>query len=102
MALKNYLQTKAVGTDLVEIFDGTSRPVPVSLRFKVFGGFTVADTRRRLMDTLRSFITAMRPGAVVEYSNLVRALDEVSGVDTFNMATPIQDLIPSKDRQSVV
>jgi hypothetical protein len=99
LALQDYLQTKAVGTDLVEIFDGTARPVPVSLRFKVFSGFGIADTKRLMSDTLRSFIAALRPGDVVLYSNLVRALDEVFGVDTINMATPITDLIPSNSTE---
>jgi hypothetical protein len=79
IALKNYLQTKSVGTDLVEIFDGTARPVPISLRFRSFGGFSIADTTRLVRDTIRSFITALRPGDVVEYSNLVRTIDEVTG-----------------------
>jgi hypothetical protein len=99
IALKNYLQTKSVGTDLVEIFDGTARPVPISLRFRSFGGFSIADTARLVRDTIRSFITALRPGDVVEYSNLVRTIDEVTGVDTFNMATPIQDLIPDNSTE---
>lgn len=99
LALTTYLQTKAVGTDLVQIFDGTARPVPVSLRFKVFGGFTVSDTSRLLSDTLRSFITALRPGDVVEYSNLMRTLDEVFGVDTINMATPLADMIPANSTE---
>lgn len=98
-ALKTYLQTKAVGTDLVQIYDGTARPVPVSLRFRTFGGFSIADTRRLVTDTLRSFITALRPGDVIEHSNLVRTLDEVQGVDTFVMATPITDLIPSNSTE---
>ncbi len=95
LALTDYMQTKAVGTDLVEIFDGTARPVPVSVRFKTFGGFGVNDTKRLVSDTLRSFIQALRPGDTVLYSNLVRTLDEVQGVDTLNMATPIADLFPA-------
>jgi hypothetical protein len=99
LALVDYMQTKAVGTDLVEIFDGTARPVPVSVRFKTFGGFSVSDTRRLMSDTLRAFIQALRPGDVVLYSNLVRALDEVQGVDTLNMATPVADLIPANSTE---
>jgi hypothetical protein len=95
LALSTYLQTKAVGTDLVEIFDGTARPVPISFRFKVFGGFGIADTKRLLSDTLRAFIASLRPGDTVVFSNLLRTLDEVAGVDTINMATPLADLIPS-------
>lgn len=98
-ALKTYLQTKAVGTDLVQVYDGTARPVPVSLRFRVFGGFSIADTRRLVTDTLRSFIVALRPGDVIEHSNLVRTIDEVQGVDSFVMATPISDLVPSNSTE---
>jgi hypothetical protein len=99
LALTDYMQTKAVGTDLVEIFDGSARPVPVSVRFKTFGGFSVSDTRRLMSDTLRSFIQALRPGDVVLFSNLVRSLDEVQGVDTLNMATPVADLIPANSTE---
>lgn len=99
LAVKTYLQTKAVGTDMVEIFDGSARPVPVSVRFKTFGGYTVSDTRRLMLDTLRAFVTALRPGDTILFSNLVRSLDEVQGVDTLNLATPIQDLIPANSTE---
>ena len=92
LALKDYMQTKAMVTDLVQIYDGTARPVPVSLRFKTFSGFSITDTRRLVLDTLKAEIVALRPGQPVLFSNLVRKLDEVLGVDTLNMATPIADL----------
>ncbi len=98
-SLKDYLRTKAVGTDLVEVFDGTSRPVPVSLRFKTLGGFSVSDTRTLVSSTLRNFINALRPGDPVQFSDLLRALDEVDGVDNVDMATPLGDLIPSNDTE---
>jgi len=40
-------------------------------------------------------VNVLKPGDPVLYSNLVRALDEVFGVDTVNMATPIADLFTS-------
>ena len=93
--LESYMQTKAVGTDLVSIGDGTARPLPISLRFKVFIGFSVSDTLLLVQDTLNSYVDILRPGQPVLYSNLVRALDEVFGVDTLAMATPTSDLYPS-------
>jgi len=99
LALKDYLQTKAMVTDYVQIFDGTDRPVPVSIRFKVFGGFGISDTRRLVLDTLRDFINALRPGQPLLYSNLVRELDEVTGLDTLNMATPLRDLIATSNTE---
>jgi hypothetical protein len=95
LALQTYMQTKACGTDLVQIFDGSARPLPISVRFKTFGGFSVVDTKRALLDTLNATITALRPGQPVLFSNLVRALDSVAGVDTLNIATPIADLSTS-------
>ena len=91
-ALQTYLQTKAVGTDLVNVYDGTSRPVPISLRFKALSGFVVADTKRLVSSTIKSAVDSLRPGDPILYSNLLRSLDEVYGVDTVNMATPITDL----------
>lgn len=98
-ALRDYVQTKAIGTDLVQIFDGTSRPVPVSMRFKTLGGFNITDTRSLLSDTLRDFINALRPGDTIQFSDLMRRLDEVFGVDNVDMATPLGDLIPSNDTE---
>ena len=95
LALQNYMQTKAVGTDLVEIFDGTSRPVPISLRFKVFGGFGISSTKQLVTDTIKAYVNALRPGDPILYSNLMSLLDGVYGVDTVNMATPITDLFPA-------
>lgn len=99
LALEDHMQTKAMATDLVKIFDGTSVPVPVSLRFKTLTGFSIADTRRLVQDTLKSIVNALRPGDPILYSNLVRSLDEVEGVDTFNMATPLSDLYPGNSTQ---
>lgn len=97
LALQDYLQTKSVGTDFVQIYDGSARPVPVSLRFKVFDGFSISDTKRLVTDTIRAFVNTLRPGDPIFYSNLLRAIDETYGVDTVNMATPINDLYPSND-----
>lgn len=97
LALQDYLQTKSVGTDFVQIYDGTARPVPISLRFKVFDGFSISDTKRLVTDTIRAFVNTLRPGDPIFYSNLMRSVDATYGVDTVNMATPINDLYPSND-----
>lgn len=95
LELENFMQTKALGTDLVRIGDGTAVPIPVSMRYKVFQGFSVTDTGLLVQDTLNSYVDVLRPGQPVLYSNLVRLLDEVYGVDTITMATPTSDLFPS-------
>lgn len=95
LALQSYLQSKAVGTDYVQIYDGTSRPVPVSIRFRTLGGYTATETERLVKDTLQGIINTLRPGDPIYFSNLVRALDEVQGVDTLSMATPTDDLYPA-------
>ena len=94
-ALQTYLQTKAVGTDFVQILDGTSRPVPISLRFRVLKGFSISDTKNLMLGTINSYIVALRPGDPVIYSDIVAQLDAVFGVDNFVMATPITDLFPA-------
>lgn len=99
-ALQDFMQTKAVGTDLVQIFDGTSRPVPISLRFKTLNStFSVIDTARLVSDTVKAQITALRPGQPLIFSDLVGKLDNVYGVDSINIATPIADLTPSNSTE---
>lgn len=93
--LQTYLQSKAMATDIVSIYDGSSRPVPVSIRFKTLSGFTVTEVQNSLEDTLKAVIQALRPGQTLIYSDMVRKLDETYGVDSVNLATPIADLTPS-------
>lgn len=94
-ALRDYLQTKAIGTDQIEIFDGTARPAPIAFRFKTIGGLTVSDVQNRVETVLSNMITSLRPGQAIVYSDMVRMMDEVYGVDTVDMATPVADLITS-------
>jgi hypothetical protein len=94
-AVQTYLQTKSVGTDFVQILDGTARPVPMSLRFKVLKGFSISDTKNLVLGTINAYIIALRPGNPVIYSDMVRSLDEVFGMDNLVMATPITNLYPS-------
>ena len=93
--LTDYMRTKAVGTDYVQILDGEARPVPISLRFQALSGFSVTDTAQLLQQAVTNSIIALRPGETLIYSDLVRTLDSVYGVDKLNMATPIADLRPS-------
>lgn len=95
LAVKNYMQSKAVGTDYVQIYDGEASPVPVSLRFKTFSGFNVTDAADLVTQTLTNAVNNLRPGQTLVYSDLVRSLDSAFGVDKVNMATPIRDLTPS-------
>ncbi len=91
-ALQTYIQGKSVGTDFVQILDGTSRPVPISLRFKVLNGFSISDTKNLIEASINSYVVALRPGDPVIYSDMVSRLDGLTGVDNFVMATPITDL----------
>lgn len=92
-ALQDYLRTKSVGTDYVIVGDGTQRPVPVSLRFKTFGGYDVSTTKSLVTDTISSMIALLRPGQTVIQSDLMENVKTVLGVDTVNMATPINDIV---------
>jgi len=94
-ALQTFLTSKSMATDQVLIFDGSSRPVPISLRFKTTPGFAVSDVQNSVSDTVKAIIQALRPGDTLVYSDLVRKLDETLGVDSVNMATPVADLTPS-------
>lgn len=95
LALRDQLQSKAVGTDFVQVFDGVDRPTPVSLRFKVLPGFSVRETLGLILSTVKGAVIALRPGQPLFFSNFVRILDEVQGVDTLSIATPSDDLSPS-------
>ena len=94
-----YLLTKSVGTDFVQILSGTSRPVPVSMRFKTVQGASISDTAALVVGTINSYITALRPGDPVVYSDLVTTMDSVYGVASLTMATPITDLYPSNSTE---
>jgi hypothetical protein len=93
-SLQEHLFSKAVGTDYPLVMDGTERPVPVSLRFKVFDGYGVTETKRLVKSSLKTFVNKLRPGQPLVFSDLVRTLDEVAGVDAVEMSTPISDLTP--------
>lgn len=98
-ALITYLQGKAIATDLVQVFDGSSRPVPISLRFKTLSSFTITDVQNALTDTIKSIIQSLRPGQSLIFSDMMRLLDETTGVDSVNIATPIADLTPSNSTE---
>jgi len=100
--LQTYMQTKAVGTDYVIISNGTTRPLPLSLRFKVFEGFNATTTRSLVLDTVQSILNGMLPGDTLFFSNLMAKLDTVYGVDTVNISTPITDLTPDNPNETFI
>ena len=93
LSLQDYLQTKAVGTDLVEIFDGINQPVPIALRFEVTTGFIIADVQQNVISAITAFINSLVPGQALLFSDLMLTLEGVFGLSTFNVATPLSDLI---------
>jgi Baseplate J-like protein len=93
--LQTFMQTVALGTDLVEIGNGTATPLPISLRFKVLSGFDITQTGLEIQSTLLTFADQLVPGQSVIYSYLFSAIDDTLGVDTLTLATPTGDLIPS-------
>ncbi len=95
LALQNFMQTKALGTDLVELGDGTATPLPISLRFKVLDGYDVTQVGLQVQSALLSFVDLIRPGQPVIYSHLFDTITGVAGIDTLIMATPTSDLFPS-------
>lgn len=98
-ALLDYLQSKAVGTDHVLLADGTTRPIPISLRFKVLAGADVDDVTDSVLSQIKDLVTQLRPGAPLIFSDFVRAIDEIPSVDTLNVATPTADLYPSNQNE---
>jgi hypothetical protein len=99
LALQSFMQTKALGTDLVEIGDGTAVPLPISLRFKVLDGFDVTETQLLVQSALLSFVDLIKPGQPIIYSKLFNTISSVSGIDTLILATPTGDLFPANSLQ---
>src|SRR5271157_1128270 len=95
----DYMQTKAVGTDYVQILDGEAVPVPVSLRFKALSRSSVTDTLQLVNQAVTDTVNALRPGQTLVFSALVGTLDTVFGVDKINIATPLRDLAPASSIQ---
>ena len=94
-----YLQTKSVGTDFVQMLDGTSVPVPLSLRFQAASGASVSDTETNVLNVINSYVTALFPGDPVVYSDLLTQMAAAPGVGSLNMATPVNDLYPANSMQ---
>jgi uncharacterized phage protein gp47/JayE len=94
-ALQAFLQSKAVGTDYVLLADGETQPMPISLRFKALPGYTVDQVTIQVNATLVSYVQQLRPGSPIIVSDLVRALDSTTGVDSLILATPTNNLYPS-------
>jgi len=69
------------------------------MRFKALDGFDVTETSLQVQSALLSFVDLLRPGQPVIYSRLFSTLNNVSGVDTLIMATPIGDLFPANSLQ---
>jgi len=95
--LKDFMQTKAVGTDYVQVLDGDARPVPISFRFRTRSGFSVTSTKLLVEQAVNDTINALRPGQPLIYSDLVRKLDSTYGVENLIMATPVSDLSPASN-----
>lgn len=93
LGLQDYLQTKAIGTDLVEIFDGVNQPVPTALRFQAASGFTITDVQQNVLSAITAFINSLVPGQTLLFSELTSVINSSTGLSTFQIATPLTDLI---------
>jgi hypothetical protein len=94
-ALREYVQSKAVGTDYVLVADGTARPVPVSVRARAIEGADTVAVTQGLLAALKATINALRPGDQLAFSDIIRALNNVPDVRSVVLATPINDLVPA-------
>jgi len=94
-ALSDYMKTVAIGTDYVIVSDGTTRPAPIALRFKVTTGFSITDVAVSIISTIQSIINANKPGDPIIFSNMVSQLNVTSGVAALTIGTPLADLSPS-------
>lgn len=92
LLLKDWMTSRAMGTDYIVIADGTSRAAPIAFRFKVASGASLTDTIQRLNLLLQGLINALRPGDSIVYSDLVSQISSTSGVASVILATPNNDL----------
>lgn len=97
-SLREYLQTKAVGTDYVLIADGEATQFPLACRFKAVPGYDVAVVEDNILAAASKFVTALEPGAIARYSQLVTTLAAVPGVFAITIATPDEDVRPASDK----
>lgn len=93
-SLKEYLQTKAVGTDYVVISDGTSRPLPLVVRFRCRVGFDPVSVTPFVNATITDIVAKTPPGEPIIFSDLVTAISATLGVETAQIPTPAGDVSP--------
>lgn len=94
-SLQSYLLAHCMATDYVIIGNGVSRPIPISLQYKVNPGYDVPSVARALTQAITTFVAALTPGAAIIQSSLISTLNSVSGVNHVDMASPIANLVPS-------
>jgi len=92
--LKTYLQSKSITTDYVHIKDGTSRPVPISVRFKTIPGFDVGDVKEIVSKNIADFVNKQIPGSTLIYSDLIKNISNTPGVEKLDIASPTSDISP--------
>jgi len=93
LALRDWLTSRSLGTDYIIVMDGTSRPAPISIRFKGVEGIALSDTIQLVHDTLKTAMVALRPGDPIILSTLINTLSNVHGVSSLILATPNDDLV---------
>lgn len=99
VALQDYLQTRCMATDYVLVAAGQTTPVPISVRVFSDPAFDPDTINEVVLQSIQSQAGALIPGQPLIYSDLVRTLDSLSGVENVTVATPSGDLFPSSDNE---
>jgi hypothetical protein len=67
--------------------------VPTALRYQVSTGFAISDVQQNVISAITAFINSLVPGQTLLFSELTQVLNGVFGLSTFQIATPLTDLI---------
>jgi len=94
-AVANYVQQRCVGTDLVRVVSGATRPLPLAALIKVKAGYNQSNVEAAAVSALRAYLESLTPGSTLYQSTVLELLAAVDGVDQVALITPTSDLLPA-------
>lgn len=94
-AVAAYVQQRCVGTDLVKVISGTTRPLPLAALIKVKAGYNQSSVEAAGIVALRSYLETLYPGSTLRQSEALSVLTALDGADQTALIAPTSDLLPA-------